>query len=94
MLTVGNYDLVSLLCARKADVNVVFPVGFGKLGFGCPFAAAAAFGYRKIFRKLLAEAPTPQEDEMMSLAEILAEGNFCRKCDLPGGVILKPLKTS
>ncbi|XP_031569539.1 ankyrin repeat and BTB/POZ domain-containing protein BTBD11-like [Actinia tenebrosa] len=74
-VTAGNYDLVALLCARKADVNVVFPVGVGKLGFGSPFAAAAAFGYRKILRKSLAEAPSTQEDEMMSLAEILAEGS-------------------
>jgi hypothetical protein len=71
----GNYDIVSLLCARKADINVTFPLGVGKLGFSNPFAASAAIGYRKILRKLLAEAPSIKEDQMMSLEEILAEGD-------------------
>ena len=76
-LLLGNYDIVSLFCARRAEINVTFPVGVGKLGFSNTFAAAAAFGRRKILRKLLAEAPAVQDDDMMSLAEILAaEGEY------------------
>ena len=71
----GNYDLVSLLCANGADINVTFPLGVGRSEFSNTFAASAAIGQRKILRKLLAEAPSLQEEEeMMSLADFLQEG--------------------
>ncbi|XP_010220044.1 PREDICTED: ankyrin repeat and BTB/POZ domain-containing protein BTBD11 [Tinamus guttatus] len=85
----GNFELVSLLLERGADpmIGTMYRNGISMTPQGDmnSFSQAAAHGhshpeehrYRNVFRKLLAQ-PEKEKSDILSLEEILAEGN-----DLP-----------
>ncbi|XP_015771165.1 PREDICTED: ankyrin repeat and BTB/POZ domain-containing protein 2-like [Acropora digitifera] len=84
----GNLELVSLLLRNGADpdqsVNVTSfsPVS---RGFGNALAAATAHGHKDVLRMLFSEPDVRRDAEMLSLAEILSEGELINFfiCSLP-----------
>ncbi|XP_033127262.1 ankyrin repeat and BTB/POZ domain-containing protein 2-like [Anneissia japonica] len=75
----GHYELVSLLLSYGADpyLTTVHKNGITTKGHSNSFALAAAHGHRNVLRKLLEQPKCDKPTDILSLEEILAEGNDC-----------------
>lgn len=79
----GNVDIVSLLCAHGAQPffstlikdHLSYSASTQR---GCytAISVAAAHGHRAVLQKLLAQPLAPVNKEVLSLEEMLAEGNL------------------
>ncbi|XP_033645690.1 ankyrin repeat and BTB/POZ domain-containing protein BTBD11-like isoform X2 [Asterias rubens] len=73
----GNYEIVSLLLSKGGDpyLTTVHRNGITTKGHNNSFALAAANGHRNVLRKLLEQPRSVKSTDILSLEEILAEGN-------------------
>lgn len=78
----GNVDMVSLLCAHGAhpffSTQIKDSLCYSastQRGCYSAISVAAAHGHRVIIQKLLAQPLAPVSKEILSLEEMLAEGN-------------------